>query len=89
MSLRPLRLRRAVFSLSCGATLSASLLRAQGGTEETVENFVVKEPNLRRKEGLAARETVEIPAGARELRVRVGGRFRGSVRVLSVSASRR
>jgi len=70
-------------------TLSASLLRAQGGAEETVENFVVKEPNLRRKEGLAARETVEIPAGARELRVRVGGRFRGTVRVLSVGASRR
>ncbi len=70
-------------------TLSASLLRAQGAGEETVENFVVKEPNLRRKEGLAARETVEIPAGARELRVRVGGRFRGTVRVLAVSASRR
>jgi predicted phosphodiesterase len=69
--------------------LSASLLRSQGGAEETVEHFVVKEPNLRRKDGLAARETVEIPAGARELRVRVGGRFRGTVRVLSVGAFRR
>lgn len=70
-------------------TLGASLRRAAGGAEETVETFVVKEPNLRRKDGLAARETVEIPAGARELRVRISGRFRGTVKILSVSASRR
>jgi diadenosine tetraphosphatase ApaH/serine/threonine PP2A family protein phosphatase len=83
----------AVFDKDVGfegtVTLGATLRRAAGGLEERVENFVVKEPNLRRRDGLAARETVEIPAGARELRVRISGRFRGSVRVLAVSASRK
>lgn len=65
------------------------LQRTISGIEETIENFLVKEPNERRKEGMAARATVEVPAGGQELRFRIFGRFRGSVRVVSVSLARR
>lgn len=70
--------------------LAVAVVRRAGTREETVENFVVKEPNLRRKEGsLGARETFEAPAGALRASVRVAGRFTGTVRVTGLSLQRK
>lgn len=84
----------AVFVKAAGfdgvVALGAALTRiAPGGASETLESFVMKEPTLRRRDGWAARETVEIPAGGRILRVRIVGRFRGEAAVRSISAARR
>lgn len=63
-----------------------SLRRVRDGREETIDRFVTKTPTLRRREGWLAQVTTEIPAGAREMQVRLIGRFRGAVNVLSVRA---
>ncbi len=69
--------------------LGVALLISGASRDEWREAFVYKQPAVRRREGIAARETAEIPAGGRQVRVRLVGRFRGVVRVVSVTAARR
>ena len=67
--------------------LAVSVERASGGR---LDQFVVKEPNLRRREGWrAARETFEMPAGARSMRVHLRGRFAGRVEIAGASLVRK
>ncbi len=62
-------------------------LRRTGETREVIiPRFMNKMPTLRRRDGTLAQVTAEMPAGARELEVRVIGRFRGAVHVKSVRA---
>ncbi len=71
--------------------LAASVKGTQpDGREYVRQNFVVKEPSLVRREGRrVARETVDLPAGAHTLRVRIEGRFCGELLVESVELARR
>jgi hypothetical protein len=55
--------------------------RRADGTPEWVEQFLVKEPNEPRREGLLARVTADVPAGGTAVRFQVRGRFRGTVEV--------
>ncbi len=70
MSLRPLRLRRAVFSLSCGATLSASLLLIAcggGGDSSTGSNLLGGSLSGLTADGLVlanGSDTLSVAAGA-------------------------
>jgi len=60
------------------------------GHEYVRRNFLVKEPSLIRREGRrVARETVDLPAGARTIQVRIEGRFCGEVLIESVELTRR
>ncbi len=80
--------RSADFSGNVG--WAVSLTRATGAGEETLPNFVAKFPNQRRRENWwAAEGTFDIPAGGREIEVRIGGRFTGEVEVSRVTVRRR
>ena len=69
---------------------SVALTRASGAGEEALPNFVAKSPNLRRRDGWwAAEGTFDIPAGGREIEVRIGGRFAGEVEIARVVVRRR
>lgn len=70
--------------------LAVSVARRTAAGADTVENHVVKEPNLRRKDSvLGARETFEAPAGAVSVSVRVAGRFTGTVRISDLTLRRK
>jgi diadenosine tetraphosphatase ApaH/serine/threonine PP2A family protein phosphatase len=70
--------------------LIVSVERITNGQEERLEHFVLKEPNLARKEGwTAVRETFETPAGTIRLRLKLGGRFRGEVELAPPALLRR
>jgi diadenosine tetraphosphatase ApaH/serine/threonine PP2A family protein phosphatase len=68
----------------------ASLVRAAGDREETVDQFVVKEPNQPRADGwMMAKTSFSIPAGAARLELQIRGRFMGDVEVKGVKLYRR
>ncbi|MCX7818003.1 MAG: metallophosphatase family protein [Kiritimatiellae bacterium] len=67
-------------------SIAAALRRIRNDREEIIPAFVTRTPSLRRREGWLAQVTAEIPAGGREIEVRIYGRFRGAVNVRSVRA---
>jgi len=68
-----------------------SLRKAGDGSQETVERFRVKEPNVRRKGGwYEARQTTGgLPARSTSIQVHLRGKFQGQVRVRQLSLERR
>jgi len=67
-----------------------SLARQSGDTVATVDQFVVKEPNVKRRGGwLQAKQTFDVPAGGVSLRYQVRGKFVGEVGVRDMSLVRR
>ncbi|MDZ4198026.1 MAG: metallophosphoesterase family protein [Kiritimatiellia bacterium] len=57
---------------------------------ETLEQFIVKEPNLRRRDGwMAARETFALPAGSFALRFQLHGQFEGEAEISQITLQRR
>jgi hypothetical protein len=70
--------------------LAVSLVRKTNGREERIEHFVLKEPNLIRREGWSAvRETFETPAGTVRLQLRLTGQFLGEVEIGRATLLRR
>ncbi len=70
--------------------LEIRLQRETSSGMTIVPHFVSKEPNMPRRDGwIAARETFNIPAGGREIELRVGGRFAGEVEVAQITLLRR
>ncbi len=57
---------------------------------ESLDHFVLKEPNLRRRDGwMGARETFTLPAGATRAQIDVRGTFAGEVEVREITLRRR
>jgi hypothetical protein len=72
------------------AAVCVSLVRDTGGRAETVDQFVVKEPNLSRAGGwLQAKTTFEVPAGGTTLEIQVRARFTGMLRVKDIRLCRK
>ncbi len=70
--------------------LTAPLVRDADAGPETLDQFLVKEPNQPRKDGwLYARKSAPLPARAREIHLEIRGRFRGAVEVADLSLSTR
>lgn len=70
--------------------LRVSVVRVADGRESRLDSFVLKEPNLPRKEGWhAVRETFETPAGSVRLYLQIVGRFRGEVELAAPALLRR
>lgn len=60
----------------------ASVSCQKNGELMCIDQFVVKEPNLPRKDGwLKAQQTFDMPAGAMRLQIGIRGRFTGSVEI--------
>jgi predicted phosphodiesterase len=67
-----------------------SLARGPPGAEQTVDQYIVKEPNLPRQgEWLAAKNTFTLPADTHRIMLHVRGKFTGEVAVSPPSLVRR
>lgn len=70
--------------------VAVSVVKLAGGREETVDPYLIKEPNQSRRGGWwLAQQTFELPAGARSFRVKLVGKFQGAVRVKELSLTRK
>ena len=67
-----------------------SVTRDVDGRHDLIDQYEVKEPTIRRKDGwMEARRTFELPAHTRQIEFQLRGRFAGEVRVRDMSLVRR
>jgi hypothetical protein len=70
--------------------LVASVQREAGSGEAPLDQFVVKEPTVRRQNGWRqAVQTFDIPAGASSVRLEIRGRFTGAVEIKEIRLARK
>lgn len=71
-------------------SVGVRVLLAREGSHDCAESLAAKGPTVPRQNGwLLAKQSFELPARAREIRVEIGGRFSGSILVKDATLERR